>query len=276
MRTGARIVAFCLSAAALAGAARDALAEPLPPDADQDTQILAALARPSPDQPVREQASPQQANQDQARFLLFANTDLWRQGGFGQGGVLWAPAGLDRYGPVLKLMFGGGIYHYRSGALGNADVRGQQLAAAVLPGWRFVLNRLTATVFLGVDFQQHRLTPDDLSAGLRGDYVGARMGFELWYEPSAATMVAADLSWSTVGPSYNVRLATGQRVLETFYLGPEIQAFGADSNYRQLRAGLHVTGLRTGPFEWSAGAGWATDTDDRSGAYGKLGLFTRR
>jgi hypothetical protein len=272
---GARIVALCISAVTLTSAVCGALAETLQPDIDQDTQILAAFARPSPDQSVREQANPQQASQDQARFLLFANTDLWRQGGFGQGGMLWAPTGLNRSGPVLKLMFGGGVYHYRSGALGNADVRGQQLAGAILPGWRFVLNQVTATVFLGVDFQQHRLTPDDLSAGLRGDYVGARMGFELWYQPSAATMVAADVSWSTVGPSYNARIAAGLRVLDTFYLGPEIQAFGADSNYRQFRAGLHITGLRTGPVEWSAGAGWATDTDDRSGAYGKLGVFTR-
>ena len=69
--------------------------------------------------------------------------------------------------------------------------------------------KLTVTVFLGVDFQQHRLTPDDPSAGLRGSYDGARTGFELWYEPTAATMVAADASLSTIGPSYNVRLATG-------------------------------------------------------------------
>jgi hypothetical protein len=54
------------------------------------------------------------------------------------------------------------------------------------------------------------------------------------------------------------------------------QAFGADSNYRQLRAGLHVTGLRTGSVEWSAGAGWAEDTDHHGGAYGKLGVLTQR
>jgi hypothetical protein len=89
-------------------------------------------------------------------------------------------------------------------------------------------------------------------------------------------MVAADASVSTIGPSYNVRLATGLRALDAFYVGPEVQAFGFDDNYRQLRAGVHVTGLRTGTFEWSAGAGWATATDNSSGAYGRLGVFTRR
>jgi Cellulose biosynthesis protein BcsS len=55
-----------------------------------------------------------------------------------------------------------------------------------------------------------------------------------------------------------------------------VQTFAAGSNYQQYRAGLHVTGLRTGKFEWTTGVGWAGDSDDRSGVYGKLGLLTRR
>ena len=240
MRWGARIVALGVLAAALGVAAHDVLADAAAGD-DQDAYILAALAR-----PASGLANQDHLSQNQAQLLLFSTTDLWRQGGFAHGGVLWAPNGLDRDGPVLKLMFGGGIYHYISGALGNADVRGQLLAAAVLPGWRFVRERFTVTVFLGYDFQRHRLTPDDPSAGLRGSYHGLRTGFELWYQPTAATMIAADASVSTVGPSYNVRLAAGLRAFDAFYVGPEVQAFGADDNYRQFRAGLHVTGLRTG------------------------------
>ena len=251
--------------------ASGALAETEETCDDQDSYILAALARPESAQPSWSQPS-----QDSARFLLFSTTDLWRHGGFAHGGVLWAPSGLDQEGPVLKLLFGGGIYHYVSGALGNAEVRGTELAAAILPGWRFVRNGVSITVFLGYDFQQHRLSPDDLSAGLRGRYHGARTGFELWYQPSATTMIAADASVSTVGPSYNVRLAAGLRTFDAFYVGPEAQAFGAADNYHQLRAGLHATGLRTGAFEWSVGAGWATDTDKRNSAYGKLSVWTRR
>ena len=96
-------------------------------------------------------------------FWSFSTTDLWRHGGFAHGGVLWASSGLDQEGPVLKLLFGGGIYHYVSGASCNAEVRGTELAAAILPGWRFVRNGVSITMFLGCnDFQQHRLSPDDL------------------------------------------------------------------------------------------------------------------
>lgn len=189
-------------------AAGNALAQP--EDEDQDSHILAAFARPAADRSAPEQPSlspPAPRQIDQARFLLFASTDIWREGGFASGGVLWAPSGLDRDGPVLKLMFGGGLYQYNSGALGNVTVVGRELSAAVLPGWRFVRGDVTVTVFLGYDFQQHRLTPDDPSAGLRGSYHGVRTGFELWYQPIPWAMVAADASVSSIGPGYNVRLA---------------------------------------------------------------------
>jgi hypothetical protein len=210
------------------------------------------------------------------RLLLFANTDLWRHGGFSHGGAVWSPRGLDREGFALKVMLGGGLYRYISGALGNAEVEGRQLSATLLPGWRFIRGGVIVTVFAGIDFQHHHLSPNDPAAGLRGGNVGFRTGFEIWYEPTAATTVAADASVSTIGPSYSARLAAGWRPFGSYYLGPEVHAFGADDNYRQLRVGGHLTGLKTEQFEWSAGIGWASDSDHRSSIYGKLGLITRR
>jgi hypothetical protein len=89
-------------------------------------------------------------------------------------------------------------------------------------------------------------------------------------------MVAADGSISTIGLSYTARLAGGWRLFNLFYAGPELQAFATDTNYQQYRAGLHITGFRTGPYEWSAGLGFARDSDERSSLYGKLGMFMRR
>jgi hypothetical protein len=216
-----------------------------------------------------------QTRPDDPRFLLFANTDLWRHGGFMHGGVVWSPNGIDKEGFALKAMFGGGDYRYVSGALGNTQVSGRLLAAGILPGWRFVRGKFIATVYGGLDMQNHRLTPDDPSAGLRGRYFGFRANVELWYEPTASTMLAADGSVSTIGTSYNARVAFGWRIIERYYFGPEIQGFAAGSNYRQFRVGAHVTGLKTKWFEWSGSIGWTTDSDDRDGLYGKLGMLMR-
>jgi len=220
-------------------------------------------------------AKDQQPRHDEPRFLLFSATDLWRHGGFLHGGAVWSPNGLDHDGFAFKAMLGGGNYRYISGALDNAEVNGRLLTVSILPGWRFVHGKLFVTVFAGLDLQNHQLTPDDPSAGLRGSYIGVRGNLELWYEPTPSTMIAADGSVSTIGASYNARVAFGWRLFDRYYLGPEVQGFSAGDNYRQFRAGLHLTGLRTQVFEWSASAGWATDSDDRDGLYGKLGLLMR-
>jgi hypothetical protein len=207
---------------------------------------------------------------------LFSTIDLWNHGGFVHGGVVWSPRGVDNEGFALKVMFGGGSYRYISGALGNAEISGRQLAAAVMPGWRFVRGKFIAVIYGGLDVQNHRLSPDDPSAGLRGGYAGLRTNVELWYEPTPSTMIAADGSISTIGASYNARAAFGWRLFNRYYLGPEVHGFAAGDNYRQFRVGAHVTGLKTEWFEWSAGLGWATDSDARDGLYGKLGLLMRR
>ncbi len=79
-----------------------------------------------------------------------------------------------------------------------------------------------------------------------------------------------------IGRSYSARAAYGRRISDRYYLGPEIAAFAAGGNYRQIRAGLHVTGMRTNLFEWSGAAGYASDTDRRSGLYGRLGVLMRK
>ncbi|MEX0841594.1 MAG: cellulose biosynthesis protein BcsS, partial [Xanthobacteraceae bacterium] len=212
---------------------------------------------------------------EEPTFLYFSGVDLWREGGFLHGGVLWSPDGLDQDGFTLKFIFGSGAYRYLSGALGDAEVVGHQLSGSAMPGWRFKRPGFEMTVFAGLDAQDHRLSPDDPSSDLRGSHVGLRSGFDLWYEPNRTTMLAADASVSTIGTSYNAHAAYGWRLFNRVYVGPEAAAFASD-DYRQYRFGLHATAFKTGTIELSAGAGYARDSSHRSGAYGRLSLVTRR
>ena len=73
-------------------------------------------------------------------YLLFGGTDLWRDGAFLYGGMLWSPGGLDDNGRrapgfTFKLLMSGGDYTYPSGTLGT-EVNGAMASAAALPGWR--------------------------------------------------------------------------------------------------------------------------------------------
>lgn len=212
---------------------------------------------------------------DSARYLLFSGGDIWRKGAFSYGGLLWSPGGLDREGFTLKAVLSGGFYTYNSGALGNTDVTGRELAAQILPGWRFKQGTLEVKLFAGLDLENHRLSPDDPSSGLRGGNVGLRTAAEVWYEPTPLTMIAADGSVSTIIGSYSARAAYGWRLNNKAYVGPEVQTFASDG-YRQWRVGAHLTGLKTKDAEWSFGAGFAEDSSHRSGPYVRLGVAARR
>lgn len=212
---------------------------------------------------------------EEPTLLIFSGGDLWREGGFLHGGLLWSPGGLEEEGFTLKVIFGTGAYRYRSGALGDAEVMGRQLSASLMPGWRFKRQGFELTVFAGLDAQDHWLSLNDPSNGLQGIHIGVRSGFDLWYEPTRTTMLALDASVSTIGPSYTVHGAYGWRVFDRVYLGPEAGALVCD-DYRQYRFGLHMTAFKTERFEMSAAVGHARDSSRRSGAYGRLSLVTRR
>lgn len=209
-------------------------------------------------------------------FLFFSGVDLWRHGGLSYGGALWSPGGLDREGLTFKALIGTGSYQYRSGALGDAKVTGRQTTGFVLTGWRFVSGKTFVTLFGGLDLQHHKTSPFDPGSDLNGDHAGIRGAIELWHEPTATTMIAADVTVSSIGPSYAARAAFGWRIADAFYLGPEMGGFASGDSYRQFRAGLHVTGFRFAWVEWSAAAGWSSDSDDRNGLYARLGLHVRR
>lgn len=218
--------------------------------------------------------SAQAGDDNLARLILFSGRDLWRNGVFAYDGLLWAPGGFDTSGFMLKTLLSAGAYRYNSGALGGETVYGGELKGRLLPGWGFKRGRFELKLFAGPDLEMHKLWPNDPSNDLRGTRFGLALAMELWDEPSATTMLAADASFSTVGPNYAARIAFGWRAFEQFYVGPETQVYGCDG-YSQFRLGAHITSLKTGKREWSAAAGWAIDTDKRESPYVRLGFMQR-
>ncbi len=221
-------------------------------------------------------AGPAWADDDEdTRAILFSGRDIWRNGVFSHGGLLFAPGGIDNDGLLLKLMISGGVYRYGSGCeCGN--VVGVEVAAQVLPGWRIKRGDLEAKFFFGLEFQEHRLWPNDPSNILNGRTLGLRMAVDLWYQPTPSTMIAFDGSISSIATSHSARAAVGWLMFDDqLYVGPEI-AFFASDGYRHFRLGGHFTAMKTGNnVEWLAAGGWARDSDQRSSPYVRLGLMKR-
>jgi len=216
---------------------------------------------------------------EDARALLFSGRDIWRNGVFAYGGFMFAPGGLEDDGFLVKILLSGGLYRYNAENLGGERVIGAEWLAQVLPGWRIKRGDAEFKFFMGPEIQRHRLWPDDPANRLRGTSFGLRAATEIWYEPTPATMVALDLSLSSIATSNSARGGFGWRVLKDMlggvYVGPEIQYFGSDG-YRHLRLGAHVTSMKTDDIEWSAAIGWASDSSRRTGPYVRLNLMRRR
>jgi|SRR5580700_8996538 hypothetical protein len=74
-----------------------------------------------------------------------------------------------------------------------------------MPGWRFSGNRLTVSVFAGPVVQDYRLSPYDPGSKLHGLYVGGQFAAEVWYQPTAETMVAVNGTLASIGPTGSAR-----------------------------------------------------------------------
>ncbi len=213
------------------------------------------------------------ASPNDATFLFFGGTDLWRYGAFLYGGAVWSPGGVDNSGFTLKTLISGGEYKYTSGAL-NADIKGATGSAAILPGWKFINEKLIVTVYAGPVVQDYRLSPNDPGARLHGFYVGGEVASDVWYEPTSYSMISVNGMLASIGPTGSLRVALGTRFLDRMFVGPESEEIWC-GNFEQYELGAHVTAFRTDRLEWSAGAGWAITSDHREGPYFRFGVNTR-
>lgn len=206
-------------------------------------------------------------------YLLFSGTNIWRFGAFLYGGLLWSPGGLDNSGFTFKSLLSTGDYSYYSGGL-DQNINGAMFSAAMMPGWHFRQGGLNVSVFAGPTLQDYRLTPADPGSRLQGLYFGAQFGADIWYEPTAATMVAVNGGVASIGPTGYLHGAFGYRLFAPAFVGPKTQAFWC-GEYDEFQFGVHVTGLHVDAFSWSAGAGWGLTSDNRSSPYLHFGVETR-
>jgi hypothetical protein len=206
------------------------------------------------------------------RVLLHAGFDIWRYGRTGYGGFYWAPDGLNNDGFITRLFVSGGVERYDAGQKrSNTTI----VRASPMAGWRFSQDKFEIKVFAGPELENRVLTPDIPAARFRGTQSGARVAAELWWEPMPVMMLTSALSASTNASSHSARAAAGWRVLDQFWAGPEISA-SSDAFSTQVRIGAHLTGFRFDALEWSAAAGYVTDSFGRNGIYGRIGVLTRQ
>lgn len=206
------------------------------------------------------------------RFLFYSGFDIWNFGYAGYAGAQWTPNSLNSDGFVLSAFVSDGIERFDTP---TTRYRTAILRASILPGWRFKRGNLEVKVFAGPDFEYDTFSPTRAYRRPHRSNVGARAALDLWWEPTAITMLSASASVTSIANGFSTRVAGGWRLFETGWIGPEI-AMSSDRFSEQYRVGAHLTGLRTGAFEWSLAAGYVQDSFRRSGMYGRISVLTRR
>jgi hypothetical protein len=213
-------------------------------------------------------------NQDAAQdYVVEMGTDLSVDSHgsiFGSVNGTMAPAGkLSEDGARIRLEASAGRYRYRSDTVG--PVNATQVQGAALLGYSFVTAHASLSAFVGVDFQNNELSPFDPGNKVSGASTGAKFVVEGNMRPTDKTMLAGYMSYATSFNTYYARLQAGYRVMDRFYVGPEVGLLGNDF-FNQWRVGAHLSGFALGPVKLSASAGYLSDDKQGSGFYTTVDL----
>jgi len=232
---------------------------------DADAALLSALIA-APDLAATPTIDPLSGGSKADQALLFGGFDVWRNGLSAYAGLHWTANGLDGDGLVIRLSMSNGVERYDTP---GRTYRTTIFRAALTPGWRFKRGEFELKLFAGPDFESHNLTPDNVHARWRGPHGGLRVAAEAWAQPLPELMLATSYYATTIANGYGFRAAAGWRLIDAFWLGPEFSG-SRDEFSRQTRLGVHLTGLQTEPFEWSAAVGMVKDSFGRNGCYARL------
>ncbi len=202
------------------------------------------------------------------QVLYFAGFDVQRFSSGGYAGAVWSPlSGTD--GLLFRLFAADGIDSFRAP---KRTFISESMRTAAMTGYRINRSGFELSAYAGFEALARVYLPITKATRLQPQ-VGMRLSADIWWQPIDDAMISANLSMTTIEASFYGRLASGMRILDV-WTGPEVSA-NTDIFGEQYRVGAHVTGLRYGPYEFSAAAGYGFDSFGRSGAYGRLGVTLR-
>lgn len=211
-----------------------------------------------------------------------ASTGAWTGVDFGPDshyiylGAVTGISGQDiqtQSGWLLRADVGFGEYEYDTVFPGpvNASIDGDVFAGDILVGYRHHFANGHFTAYLGGEFQDHDLSPDDAANEVDGGEGGVKGQLELSVSPATNINVGAIGSYSTAYDSYWSRLDANYD-FGAFSIGPEVGFLG-NEEYDQFRFGAALSNVSLGFADARAYIGHAsTDGRGEDGLYGGLGL----
>lgn len=205
--------------------------------------------------------------------ILFTGIDTREQSAYGYVGAIHAlNRNLALNGFMLRTLAYYNEYDYSSTAVTGGRVDGDLTAFDFVVGYQEYFDRFVGRAYVGVDYEDHDLSPDNLLDSNRGSEFGVKLRAEaetFYASPFHASLLS---SYGTAKERYWVRGRAGYN-FDGIILGPEAVATGnPETDERRLGAFATVRHPSLAPVEVSISGGYS-DTDNNRGGSSAYGTF---
>lgn len=161
------------------------------------------------------------------------------------GGTHALNGDLYKDGFLIRGGIGYGEYDYNTTAVVGNTVDGDTIRIDAMVGYQKYFPTWRLTAYVGGDYDNHDLSPDDVNNPVDGTQLGLKGQLELvkqWDDKHEINMTA---NASTANNNFwaNTRVT---RDMGNFRLGPDFTVMGSEA-YDQARVGIYVGGLKVIP-----------------------------
>jgi hypothetical protein len=188
----------------------------------------------------------------------------------GYSGMIYAPGSMDNSGLRIALFGLYGKYRYTGDDPSNLGTTFNARFASIdmLAGYSTVFEKGSATLAIGLNYQDHIVTPFDPDNPVQGQKLGFKTQADFDINPTPLTMVSGIASYSTAFRTYYSILKTGYDFFgKEFFIGPEFVALGNERTDQQ-RVGLRFSDIHlANRVSLSVSAGWLHERNEPNGAY---------
>ena len=212
---------------------------------------------------------------DTRGWVLFSGFDAVQDATYAFQGVIYAfNRDISRDGFVLRVYGSHVDYEYDNGGT-RTDGDGWQ--GDVMIGYKFSRGNWWAGGYLGVDYQDHDLTPDDVTNPVRGSELGFKVAADIaTLRHGSPFYFGLSGQYSTTFDTYWTRARAGLN-RDRFTFGPEAIALGSDSFDAQRVGGFLTFDFNLSshmPFEVTLSGGYQfLDNDNGGGSGGAEGAY---
>lgn len=177
-----------------------------------------------------------QANEVTAGFNVAPQSLYW------YGEVYHAFNGdLAKGGALLRVSSSLAAYNYEASLARSSEIDGLLYQVDVMPGYQIVRGGATFGAYLGFDFQDSQLSPNDPTNAVNGSKGGIKIALSYEYDEKKHPITGSlNGEYSSVFDTYYAEARLGLRFGDKLVLGPEAEADG-DTGYNGQTLGGYAT-----------------------------------